>query len=115
MKNKNINGHNNNYMGFNGIVNIRTNLINNDKNIIGFNNKKKYILKNIKENNGFSTLFNANNNFSNNIFKISNNENNLIMEDNRGKSKTLFDGNTRRIISSKFFLNQSRTKNLKQK
>ncbi len=106
----------NNFVGFNGIVNIRTNLINNNNNKNnGINNNKKYKIKENK-NNEFITLFNPTNTFTNNIImNISNgfNNNNKFMSNIRngqGNNKTLFGENNRRIPSSRIFLNQNGSK-----
>lgn len=110
----------NNFIGFNGIVNIRTNLINNNNNKNnGLNNNKKYLIKDSNKNNGFNTLFNPSNNFTNNILMNVNNgfnNNKFIMNvgNIKGNSRTLFDGNNRRITSSRIYLNQSGLKNKKQ-
>ena len=106
-----------NFIGFNGIVNIRTNLINSNKDG-GLNNNKKYKIKETNKNNKFNTLFKQENNFKNNILMNANNGlNNKFMintGNNNGNNRTLFEGNNRRVTSSRIFLNQNGNKNKKQ-
>lgn len=107
--------HKNKFAGFNGIVNIRTNLINNKNNRLN-NNKKMKIKEN--KNNEFITLFNPTNTFTNNILmNITNGVNNNYMANIRngqGNNKTLFEDNNRRIGSLRIFLNQNGYNNKKQ-
>jgi hypothetical protein len=114
-KNNGGNEHKNNFIGFNGIVNIRTNLITNNKNN-GFNNNNKYKIKD--NNNGFSTLFNPSNTFTNNIMMNTsigfNNRIKTSMGNNNGHSRTLFGNNNKRITSPRIFINQTGFKAKKQ-
>ena len=107
-----------NFIGFNGIVNIRTNLINSNKDG-GLNNNKKYKIKETNKNNKFNTLFNQGNNFTNNILmNVNNGVNNKFMintGNNNGNSRTLFEGKDRRITSSRIYLNQNGNKNKNKK
>ena len=116
-KNNVGNEHKNNFVGFNGIVNIRTNLIANNKNN-GLNTNKKYKIKDNNKNNGFSTLFNPSNAFTNNILmNTSIGFNNKLMKNmgnNNGHSRTLFGNNNKRITSPRIFINQPGFKTKKQ-
>ena len=108
----------NNFIGFNGIVNIRTNLVNNSKNN-GLKNNKNYKIKETIQNNEFNTLFNPHNNGYNNIFmndgnRFSNNKFMVNIGNNNGNSKNLVNGKKGRINSSRIVMNQSGNKNSKQ-
>ncbi len=109
----------NNFVGFNGIVNIRTNLITNNKNN-GFNNdnNKKFIIKDNKNKTGFSTLFNPSNTFTNNIMMNTsigfNNRVRTNMGNSNVHSRTLFGNNNKRITSPRIFANQTGFKAKKQ-
>ena len=119
--------HVNNFIGFNGIVNIQSNLIqnNNNKNNIfikSSNNNNKYNKEN--KNNRFFTLFNPTNTFTNNILmNISNGFHNnkfmIKLENSNTNNMTLFSGNNRRLNAPRIFISQNgfsnKTKNDKDK
>lgn len=85
-------------MGFNGITNIRTNLISSGNNN-GLDKNKKY---KIKDNNinGFNAVFNPYNTFTNNILMHNNGINNIYAANNTGhNNRVLYGANNKRITS----------------
>jgi len=112
-KNLNYNDKKSNFMGFNGITNIRTNLISSGNNN-GLDKNKKY---RIKENNitGFNAVFNPYNTFTNNILNHNNGFNNKYMPNNTVyNNRDLFGANNKRITSPRIVGKPSGHKNKKQ-
>ena len=111
-KNLNLNDKKTDFVGFNGITNIRTNLISSGYNN-GLNNNKKY---KIKENiNGFNTVFKPYNTFTNNILMNNNDFNNKYVPNNTGyNNKVLFGANNKRITSPRILGKPSGHKNKRQ-
>ena len=97
-KNLNFNDKKSEFMGFNGITNIRTNLISSGNNN-GLDKNKKY---KIKDNNinGFNAVFNPYNTFTNNILMHNNGINNIYAANNTGhNNRVLYGANNKRITS----------------
>ena len=97
-KNLNFNDKKSEFMGFNGITNIRTNLISSGNNN-GLDKNKKY---KIKDNNinGFNAVFNPYNTFTNNILMHNNGINNIYTANNTGhNNRVLYGANNKRITS----------------
>ena len=112
-KNKNKNDRKNDFMGFNGITNIRTNLMSSGNNN-GLDKNKKY---KIKENNlnGFNSVFNPYNTFTNNILNHNNGFNNKYAPNNTGyNNRVLFGANNKRITSPRIMGKPSGHKNKRQ-
>lgn len=112
-KNLNINDKKTDFVGFNGITNIRTNLISSGHNN-GLNNNKKY---KIKENNinGINNLFKPYNTFTNNIMNNNIGFNNKYVPNNTGyNNKGLFGTNNKRITSPRIVGKASGHKNKRQ-
>ena len=111
-KNLNLNDKKTDFVGFNGITNIRTNLISSGYNN-GLNNNKKY---KIKENiNGFNSVFKPYNTFTNNILMNNNEFNNKYVPNNTGyNNKFLFGANNKRITSPRIIGKPSGHKNKRQ-
>lgn len=113
VKNKNLNENKNDFIGFSGITNIRTNLIsvNNNKGV----NNNKFKIKNNNKDYGFNNLFNPSNTFTNNMYiNTIAGFNNKFIENNNEYNKALFGANNKRIISPKIYSNHSTNKNKKQ-
>ena len=111
-KNKNLNDKKTDFVGFNGITNIRTNLISGGHNN-GLNNNKKY---KIKENNinGFNTVFKPYNTFTNNILMNNNGFNNKYIPNNTGYNNKVLFGANNKIITSPRIGKPSGHKNKRQ-
>ena len=112
-KNKNRNDKKTDFMGFNGITNIRTNLMSSG-NHNGLDKNKKY---KIKENNinGFNTVFKPYNTFTNNILNHNNGFNNKYAQNNAGyNNKVLFGANNKRITSPRIVGKPTGHKNKRQ-
>ena len=112
-KNKNKNDRKNDFMGFNGITNIRTNLMSSGNNN-GLDKNKKY---KIKENNlnGFNSVFNPYNTFTNYILNHNTGFNNKYAPNNTGyNNRVLFGANNKRITSPRIMGKPSGHKNKRQ-
>lgn len=110
-KNKNLNDKKTDFVGFNGITNIRTNLISGGYDT-RINNNQKY---KIKENNinGFNNVFNPYNTFTNNIL-MSNGFNTKYVPNTGYNNKVLIGANNKIITSPKIVGKKSGYKNKRQ-